>query len=423
MSNSKPTVRRAGISRDPLAPPEAPPTAPDQRHEAAAEIMRRYDDPAHRPIKDWNSLSSPTPGDIYDRSWKHRIRPEDEYPAFRGFDTRQTRAMRMAADAAAHGEHRLLTLSTAAYMQTEAAIKQRRRFHEELKKAGLNPTSPPPNEDEAAIIRIYHQHGRAAAERTLSAFADLLQTGTDLIFIGLNRDETATVAAGLAMMHEAKLLLEDALTAERPAPALPPFERWRWITDTTAPYTGESAAPEVRRFAAHTVNITEFAKLEAQRPPYEPEACHHPLELALGSIHEHDFRWRQGEPYRRATLALSLGQEAQYLDIMQRVQEHHQEILRLHSNAAQSPGDDEFWEHYKAVRDTGTPADLQNWTHEAANELYSMENPEGMTAQALWRYAAANFRKRPDNPQGGLSLTAAMLENAYLLPIIRGNAR
>lgn len=423
MSNSKPTVRRAGISRDPLAPLKAPPTAPDQRHEAAAEIMRRYNDPAHRPIKGWNSLSSPTPGDIYDRSWKHRIRPEDEYPAFRGFDTRETRAMRIAADAAAHGEHRLLTLSVAAYMQTEAAIKQRRRFQEELKQAGLNPTFPPPNEDEAAIIRIYHRHGNDAAQRTLGAFADFHQTGTQLVFIGLNQNEPANVAAGLAMMHEAKILLDDALAAGQPAHELSPVERWRCIINTAAPYISAADAPEVSRFAAEAVSVTEFAKLEKQRPPYEPEACHHPLELALGTIHEHDFRWRQGEPYRRATLALSLGQEDQYLSIMRRVQEHHQEILRLHRNAAQSPGDDEFWNSYKAVRDTGTPEDLRKWAHEAANELYSMENPEGMTAQALWRYAAANFQQRPDNPQGGLSLTAAMMENTYLLPIIRANAR
>lgn len=423
MSHSKPTVRRTGISRDPLAPPEAPRTAPDQRQETAAEMLRRYDEPAHRPTKDWNSLSSPTPGDIYDRSWKHRILPEDEYPAFRGFDTRETRAMRMAADAAAYGEYRLLTLSTAAYMQTEAAIKQRRRFQEELSRAGINPEFPPPNEDEAAIIRIHNHHGHAAATRTLMAFADFHQTGTHLVFIGFNQIEPATVAAGLAMMHDAKLLLDDALAAGQPAHELSPVERWRRIINTAAPYTGDSAAQEVHRFAAQSVTGTEFAKLEDQRPPYEPETCHHPLELALGTIHEHDFRWRKGEPYHRATLALSLGQEAQYLDIMRQVWEHHQEILRLHRNAAQSPGDDEFWKNYQAVRDAGTPEDLRNWTHKAANELYGMENPAGMTAQALWRHAAANFQKRPDNPQGGLSLTAAMLENTYLLPIIRDNVR
>ena len=370
---------------------------------AGRELLRRHDDPDCRPAAEWREIINPRPGNFYERYWQYEIDEEDRYPAFRGHDTPATRAMRFAVDAAAPWTERFSGLRRAAAGQLRT------------------PGAETGEAEEQAAQQFQESRGPEVAHNLFRRQANLHDVAMHLMYLGFRYGDYEAVADGISMMEKTKDFTLRLMTKPELYQSTSVLDQFIELRRTGVSIGGVRYAPEIGQAAAAAAVSDEFCRLARQeRPHYDPDKAPHPLEDAVRSMHERAFRFHKDGIYRELCRTLANRRDTDNLwTAIEEVRQYSRDLNRLHQEAETAAEDQELLSRYRQVRDEGTPKERQEWLDGRIDRLCRTAPPRSIVMRMIWRRAIRNFNTPPDNPQSGLSLTWAIRENAFLLPLLR----
>ena len=397
---------------------------------AGKKLLRRHDDPDIQPESTWNNITTPRPGSFYERYWQYEINEEDQYPAYRGHDTPATRAMRFAVDAARPWTKFFFDLRIAAHPRKprpepvppkpERPEGRENPTFEELMwemNYGKAPKSP-----EAEMAEKFQEaRGQEVALNLFRRQANLHDVAMHLMYLGFRYGDSDAVADGISMMEKTKeftlrLMAKPCLYESRNV-----LEQFIELRRSGISIGGVRYTQEIGNAAAAAAVSDEFCRLTRQeRPPYDPDKGPHPLEHAALEMHESAFRFHADGIYRELCRTLAGRKDADSLwTAIEEVRQYSRDLNRLHQEAETAAEDEELWNRYRQVRDGGTGKERKEWLDGQIDRLCRMDTPKSLVVRMLWKRAVRNFHMPPDNPQSGLSLTWAIHENTFLLPLLR----
>ena len=394
---------------------------------AGKKLLRRHDDPDIRPESTWNQITTPVPGKFYERYWQYEIDDDDQYPAYRGHDTPATRAMRFAVGAARPWTKFFFALRIAAHPrkprpepvpQKPARPEGRETPTSEELRWEMNYDTAPKIPGEELAEKFQETRGQEVALNLFRRQANLHDVAMHLMYLGFRYGDSDAVADGISMMEKTKeftlrLMAKPCLYESRNV-----LEQFIELRRSGVSIGGVRHTQETGNAAAVS---DEFSRLTRQeRPPYDPDKAPHPLEEAVLSMHERAFRFHKDGIYRELYRTLAGRKDTDSLwTAIEEVRQYSRDLNRLHQEAETAAEDEELWSQYRQVRDEGTRKERQQWLDGRIDRLCRMDAPQSLVGRMLWKRAVRNFHMPPDNPQSGLSLTWAIRENAFLLPLLR----
>ena len=398
--------------------------------EAGKKLLRRHDDPDIQPESTWNQITTPGPGKFYERYWRYEIDEEDQYPAYRGHDTPATRAMRFAVDTARPWTKFFFDLRIAAHPRKRRPEpvppkparpegQETPTFEELLWEMNYGMAHKSAEEEKAE--KFQEIRGQEVALNLFRRQANLHDVAMHLMYLGFRYGDSDAVADGISMMEKTKdftlrLMAKPCLYESRNV-----LEQFIELRRSGVSIGGVRHSQEIGNAAAAAAISDEFCRLtRLERPPYDPDKAPHPLEDAVRSMHERAFRFHKDGIYRELCRTLAGRKDADSIrTAIEEVRQYSRDLNRLHQEAETAAEDAELWSQYRQVRDEGTRKERQQWLDGRIDRLCRMDAPKSLTGWMLWKRAVRNFHMPPDNPQSGLSLTWAIRENAFLLPLLR----
>ena len=397
---------------------------------AGKKLLRRHNDLDIQPESTWNDITTPRPGSFYERYWQYEIDQEDQYPAYRGHDTPATRAMRFAVDAARPWTKFFFDLRIAAYPRIprldpvppkpDRPEGQENPTLEELQWE-LNYGTAPKSAEEELAEKFQEARGPEVALNLFRRQANLHDVAMHLMYLGFRYGDDDTVANGISMMEKTKDFTLRLMSKPHLYKSTNVLDQFIELRRTGISIGGARHTQEIGNAAAAAAVSDEFCRLtRLERPPYDPDKAPHPLEEAVHSMHERTFRYHQDGIYRELcrTLAGRKNMDSLWADI-EEIRQYSGDLNRLHQEAETAYEDEGLWSKYRQVRDKGTQKERQQWLDGQIDLLCRMDAPKSLVGRMLWKRAIRNFQRPPDNPQLGLSLTWAIQENAFLLPLLR----
>ena len=242
-----------------------------------------------------------------------------------------------------------------------------------------------------------------------------------LMYLGFRFGDDDAVANGISMMEKTKDFTMRLLKKPCLYQSTCVLDQFIELRRTGISIGGVRYAQEIGNAAAAAAVGDEFCRLtRLQRPPYDPDKAPHPLEEAVLSMHERAFRYHKDGIYRELCRTLAGRKDADCpWTAIEEIRQYSRDLNQLHQIAETAAEDKEIWNQYRQVRDEGTQKERQQWLDGQIDRLCRMDQPKSLTGRMLWKQAIRNFQRLPDNPQSGLSLTWAIRENAFLLPLLR----
>ena len=397
---------------------------------AGKELLRRHDSPDIQPESTWNDITTPRPGSFYERYWQYEIDQEDQYPAFRGHDTPATRAMRFATDAARPWTKFFFDLRIAAHPRKPQPIpvppkparpegREKPTFEELMWE--MNYGKAPKSAEEELAEKFQETRGQEVALNLFRRQANLHDVAMHLMYLGFRYGHNDAIANGISMMEKTKDFTLRLLKKPCLYQSTDVLDQFIELRRTGISIGGVRYAQEIGNAAAAAAVSDEFCRLtRLERPPYDPDKAPHPLEVAVHSMHERAFRFHKDGIYRELCRTLAGRKETDSVwTAIEEVRQYSRDLNRLHQIAETAAEDKEIWNQYRQLRDEGTQNERQQWLDRQIDRLCRTNQPKSLVGRMLWKRAIRNFQRPPDNPQSGLSLTWAIRENAFLLPLLR----